>query len=122
MRMKKRQFRIGELAQQLGVEKFVIRFWEKEFQVRTSRSKGGQRFYDHKDLTRFEQIKELLYTRGFTIAGAKQELHKDKPTSSHVQAATHAIEHTDNNTPASLKLSKQIALLQKKLMKLRDLL
>ena len=31
MRMQKRRFRIGQLANQLGVERFVVRFWEKEF-------------------------------------------------------------------------------------------
>ena len=31
MKMEKKKFRIGELAQKVGVERFVIRFWEKEF-------------------------------------------------------------------------------------------
>jgi len=68
MRMKKRKFRIGELAQQLQVERFVVRFWEKEFNFKTSRSSGGQRFYEEKDLETFELINELLYDKGFTIA------------------------------------------------------
>ena len=74
MKMQKRQFRIGELAHYLKVEKFVIRFWEKEFEMRTTRSSGGQRFYDEKDIEKFSQIKELLYQKGYTIAGAKQQL------------------------------------------------
>lgn len=74
MRMQKRKFRIGHLAQHLAVERFVIRFWEKEFNIRPTRSDGGQRFYDEHDLSMFEQIKELLYKRGFTIAGAKKQL------------------------------------------------
>lgn len=74
MRMEKRKFRIGELAEHLSVEKFVIRFWEKEFNVRPTRSDGGQRFYDEDDARIFAAIKELLYDRGFTIAGARKEL------------------------------------------------
>ncbi len=74
MKMQKRQFRIGELAQYLDVEKFVIRFWEKEFEMRCSRSTGGQRFYDDKDIEKFSTIKDLLYKKGYTIAGAKQQL------------------------------------------------
>lgn len=74
MRMQKRKFRIGHLAQHLAVERFVIRFWEKEFNIRPRRSDGGQRFYDEHDLSMFEKIKELLYKRGFTIAGAKKQL------------------------------------------------
>lgn len=74
MRMQKIQFRIGELAKQLNVEKFVIRFWEKEFNVSTNRSGGGQRFYSQEDLEYFKYIKTLLYEQGFTIAGAKKQL------------------------------------------------
>lgn len=79
MKMQKRQFRIGELAQSLNVEKFVIRFWEKEFNVSTTRSQGGQRFYDPQDVETFKHIKSLLYDQGFTIAGAKQHLKTTQP-------------------------------------------
>lgn len=118
MKMKKRQFRIGELAKQLDVEKFVIRFWEKEFQFKTDRSQGGQRFYDNHDLEKFTLIKELLYKRGFTIAGAKKELFKEiKSHTSSIKAAT--IVPKTNDSPV---IKKQITLLQKQLMKLRELL
>ena len=81
MKMEKRKFRIGELAEHLNVERFVIRFWEKEFNFKAHRSHGGQRFYDEYDLQKFQAIKELLYTKKFTIAGAKQHLsiHHGKP-------------------------------------------
>lgn len=79
MRMQKRQFRIGDLAKQLNVEKFVIRFWEKEFDVSTTRSEGGQRFYSEEDLLMFQSIKTLLYDEGFTIAGAKKQLSQNIP-------------------------------------------
>jgi DNA-binding transcriptional MerR regulator len=72
--MQKRTFRIGYLARHLAVERFVIRFWEKEFNIKPSRSEGGQRFYDEHDLATFVEIKNLLYKRGFTIAGAKKQL------------------------------------------------
>lgn len=78
MKMQKKQFRIGELAKRLNVERFVIRFWEKEFNLRPSRSDGGQRFYEEKDFQRFRQIKELLYKQGFTINGARQQLKQPK--------------------------------------------
>jgi len=74
MKMQKKQFRIGELARILGVERFVLRFWEKEFNLSPHRSEGGQRFYEDKDLERFCAIKQLLYEEGFTIAGAKKQL------------------------------------------------
>jgi len=74
MNMSKKQFRIGDLAEELNVKKFVIRFWEKEFGIESDRSQGGQRFYTSDDLRRFLLIKDLLYNQGFTIAGAKKQL------------------------------------------------
>lgn len=74
MKMQKKQFRIGTLAEELGLEKFVVRFWEKEFNIKSSRSSGGQRYYTLSDVEKFKHIKELLYTKKFTIAGAKDAL------------------------------------------------
>jgi DNA-binding transcriptional MerR regulator len=74
--MSKKKFRIGELAKELDVKKFVVRFWEKEFGLKSERSEGGQRFYTEDDLKTFNTIKFLLYSQGFTIAGAKTKLQE----------------------------------------------
>jgi DNA-binding transcriptional MerR regulator len=82
IRMEKKNFRIGELAEELDVKKFVVRFWEKEFGIRSKRSTGGQRFYTEQDLKKFKKIKDLLYNKGFTIAGARaQVISSEKPES-----------------------------------------
>ena len=78
MKVVKQRFRIGELAHNLSVESFVIRFWEKEFNIKAARSEGGQRFYDEKHLATLAKIKELLYEKKFTIAGAKEALKIEK--------------------------------------------
>ncbi|OGB86478.1 hypothetical protein A3J41_02895 [candidate division TM6 bacterium RIFCSPHIGHO2_12_FULL_38_8] len=78
MKMSKRHYRIGELAKSLKVEKFVIRFWEKELGIKSFRSQGGQRFYEDKDLQKFTLVKELLYEKKYTLAGAKRELENMK--------------------------------------------
>lgn len=78
IKMDQNKFRIGELADKLKIKKFVIRFWEKEFDLKSDRSGGGQRFYSQKDLETFSQIKELLYKKKFTIPGAKTELKNRK--------------------------------------------
>ena len=72
--MCKRTFRIGDLSKNLKIKKYVIRFWEKEFNIKSYRSEGGQRFYTQKDLNLFRKIKDLLYNKRFTILGAKNEL------------------------------------------------
>ena len=111
MKMQQRQFRIGELAKRLDVEKFVIRFWEKEFNVKTQRSDGKQRFYSERDAERFELIKDLLYKQGFTIAGAKQRLNKIEPN---IIAASKIKEPE--------QFAENLLNLQKQLMKLKELL
>ena len=118
MKMNKRQFRIGELAQHLNVERFVIRFWEKEFNVHSSRSEGGQRFYQEKDLKTFSKIKELLYEKKFTIAGAKEALKSGKNHALFASKTT--MESTQTNM---LTLSvEQLTELRQKLSKLREVL
>jgi DNA-binding transcriptional MerR regulator len=71
----KSYFRIGEVGKLLGVEPYVIRFWESEFKtVRPIRSKTDQRLYRRKDVEELLIIKTLLYDDMFTIAGAKKRL------------------------------------------------
>ncbi len=72
--MSKLKFRIGDLAQELKIKKYIIRFWEKEFDLKSDRSDGGQRFYTEDDLALFSKIKQLLYLEGYTIAGARKQL------------------------------------------------
>lgn len=122
MKMKKKKFRIGELAQKLGVERFVIRFWEKEFDLASARSTGGQRFYDTDDFAIFSQIKQLLYEEGFTISGAKKQL-----TITQVIVPTVAIETTQKTQLAQKtdwdeKIVGEIGSLKEQLKKLRELL
>lgn len=130
MKMQKRKFRIGELANKLELERFVVRFWEKEFSIKTKRSQGSQRFYDESDLKKFESIKRLLYEEGFTILGAKKKL-KDKSSikgESIIASQKTTMEEpkkTINSSPSNEKieyLSQQIINLKDKLRKLREML
>ncbi len=71
----KNYFRIGEVSKILGVEPYVVRYWESEFRtVRPTRTKSGQRLYRKKDVKQLLTIKNLLYGEMFTIAGAKKKL------------------------------------------------
>jgi DNA-binding transcriptional MerR regulator len=129
MKMQKRKFRIGELAEELNIERFVIRFWEKEFNIKTTRSEGGQRFYSQEDFDKFKLIKELLYHQGFTIAGAKKQI--DTSMKKHTPAII-ALDEEKTQPDLISESSKapylnqettdRIMSLKKKLYKLRDLL
>jgi len=68
-------YRIGEVAEIVGVEAHVLRYWESEFKsIRPQKSAKGQRVYSRRDLDKLLRVKELLYQQGYTIAGAKKQL------------------------------------------------
>ncbi len=67
-------FRIGEVADLVGVEAHVLRYWESEFRLRPARSNSGQRLYRKSDLARFLRVRQLLHEEGYTIAGARKLL------------------------------------------------
>lgn len=73
----KRYFRIGEVSRIIGVEPYVLRYWESEFpQIRPSRADSKQRTYQKKDLELIKEIKHLLYEEKLTLEGARKRLKK----------------------------------------------
>ena len=72
-------FRIGEVCKIVDIEPFVLRFWETEFpNLAPEKSQSGQRVYRRKDIEMVLRIKELLYERGYTIAGARKQLSRSR--------------------------------------------
>jgi len=72
-------FRIGEVSQLVGVEPYVLRYWESEFPgLSPKKSNTGQRMFRRKDVELLLNIKELLYDRKFTIEGARKALKAEK--------------------------------------------
>lgn len=68
---------IGEVADELGVNTSVLRYWEKEFgALRPKRTTKGDRLYTKDDIAKIRDIQHLLKERGFTIQGAKGQLRK----------------------------------------------
>jgi DNA-binding transcriptional MerR regulator len=79
----KRYYRIGEVSRIIGVETYVLRYWESEFpQIRPNRADTNQRTYQKKDLELIREIKRLLYEEKLTIEGARQRLRQKKEKSS----------------------------------------
>src|ERR1700730_11246158 len=71
-------FKIGEVSELLGVEPYVLRYWETEFTVLSPKKSGtGHRLYRRKDVELLLRIKHLLYEKRFTIEGARQTLHAE---------------------------------------------
>jgi DNA-binding transcriptional MerR regulator len=68
-------FRIGEASRLVGVQPYVLRYWESEFPALAPNKSGtGHRFYRRKDVELLLQIKQLLYEKRYTIEGARRHL------------------------------------------------
>jgi DNA-binding transcriptional MerR regulator len=84
-------YRIGEVSEIVGVEPHVLRYWETEFRsIRPQKSRKGQRIYSRRDVDRLLKVKDLLYTHGFTIAGARRRLREvgaEPPTDGEIRSA-----------------------------------
>ena len=71
-------FRIGEVGRITGVKPYVLRYWESEFKLlRPIKNKAGQRIYRRRDIEAVLDIKNLLYKKKYTIAGAKKRLSEE---------------------------------------------
>jgi DNA-binding transcriptional MerR regulator len=93
-------FRIGEVAGIVGVEPHVLRYWEREFRtIRPTKSARGQRVYSRRDVENLLRVRELLYTQGFTIAGARKQLLRPGQTAA--VAGPAAREEDDDELEAS---------------------
>src|SRR5712692_5478022 len=69
-------FRIGEVSDLVGVEPYVLRYWETEFpSVGPKKSGTGHRMYKRKEVELLLKIKYLLYEKKYTIEGARQYLN-----------------------------------------------
>jgi DNA-binding transcriptional MerR regulator len=68
---------ISEVADELDVQKHVLRFWENKFpQVRPMKRGGGRRYYRPDDLDLLRGIRFLLHREGYTIKGVQKLLRE----------------------------------------------
>ncbi|MBT8762843.1 MerR family transcriptional regulator [Desulfohalobiaceae bacterium Ax17] len=76
---KEKLYKIGQAAKMLGLESYVLRFWEKEFpQLKPLRTSKGQRLYTEEHIKLIKKIKTLLYEDRLTIEGAKMRLEEQE--------------------------------------------
>ncbi len=72
-------FRQPEVCEIVGVQPYVLRSWEAEFQdLGVAKVQGGPRVYRRADVERVLRIKHLLFVEGLTIAGARRKLQDEQ--------------------------------------------
>lgn len=68
---------ISEVADWLGVQTHVLRFWESKFtQVKPVKRAGGRRYYRPADMQLLGGIQKLLHEDGLTIKGVQKILRE----------------------------------------------
>jgi DNA-binding transcriptional MerR regulator len=75
--LKKLYYSISEVSRLTGLEQYILRYWETEFeQLKPGKNRAGNRIYTNKDIKLILQIKKLLREEKYTIEGAKKILEE----------------------------------------------
>ena len=71
-------YRVHEASAIVGVEPYVLRYWETRFpQLKPERFGNDQRRYRQADIVLLLYIRDLLYDEKYTIEGAIERLARD---------------------------------------------
>lgn len=135
---------ISEVADDLGVQQHVLRFWETKFsQVKPLKRGGGRRYYRPEDMDLLQAIHCLLYVEGYTIKGVqkllrevgkkkiianfsgdslktREALHRDENVGSDISESEAVKKPSDHDGAGKLN-SKQRDALESVLLELREL-
>ena len=88
-KINKLYYSIGEVSKITNLKQYVLRYWETEFTVlNPSKNSAGNRIYKDKDIALIKYIQDLLYTKKFTIKGAKQHLKDEFNNKENVEVKT----------------------------------
>ena len=88
-KINKLYYSIGEVSKITDLKQYVLRYWETEFTIlNPSKNSAGNRIYKDKDIALIKYIQDLLYTKKFTIKGAKQHLKDEFNNKENVEVKT----------------------------------
>ena len=97
--IKKLYYSIGEVSKMMDLKAYVFRYWETEFkQLKPPKNRAGNRTYRQSDIDLILYIKDLLYTKKFTIEGARHQLAMEKDGKK--EDVTTTVESVQQATPA----------------------
>lgn len=73
--LKKLYYSISEVSKITGLEQYILRYWETEFELlKPAKNRAGNRIYTNKEINLILKIKKLLREEKYTIEGAKKIL------------------------------------------------
>ena len=76
----KMYYTIGEVAELLGENTSLVRFWSQKFSdfIKPVRNKKGNRLFTSSDVENFKIIYHLVKERGMTLEGAEKRMSDNK--------------------------------------------
>lgn len=78
--MTPRLYKAAEVCELTGLQPYVLRSWEKEFPgIGVLRPHDGSRVYRQSDIDQVTRIKQLVFSEGLTLAGARRRLEESAP-------------------------------------------
>ena len=99
-------FNVGEVAEMIGENASLIRYWENQFDaLKPHKNKKGTRLFTKDDIETVKLIHYLVKVRGLTLKGAKQKLKENR-------------EETINN----FEIVKRLQNIKDELIEIRDAL
>ncbi len=110
---------ISEVANEIGVQQHVLRFWESKFtQIKPMKRGGGRRYYRPEDVTLIKSIHNLLYNEGYTIKGVQKLLSTTRGKIEKVEVIVNPTEEkaeTTSKTATSEATDAQIEAMAKEM-------
>jgi DNA-binding transcriptional MerR regulator len=68
-------YKSAEVCKQAQIQPYLLRSWEKEFTgIGVQKSADAPRLYRESDLAQVLRIKQLVFSEGLTLAGARRRL------------------------------------------------
>jgi DNA-binding transcriptional MerR regulator len=75
---------ISEVSAMTGIEQYVLRYWETEFdELKPLKNRAGNRIYSEKEIKVVNRIKELLRDQHYTIEGARNVFKQEREMERH---------------------------------------
>ena len=72
-------YSIGEVAEVIGENLSLIRYWENQFDaLKPQKNKKGTRLFSKEDIETVKLIHHLVKERGLTLKGAQQKLKDNR--------------------------------------------
>ena len=75
----KNYYKIGEVAEILGIPASTLRFWEKEFTIiKPKRNSKNTRFYTLEDVETIKMVYYLVKEKGLKLDAAQQQIRVNR--------------------------------------------